>query len=141
MYSRTAIRLRAKDGVVLAVEKLVHSKLLVPDANRRIQTIHRHISLVSSFILLYRTRAAHKDYRRRQAYQQMGGIWRIEHETKHRICGTLIDRHLRVSVHLISPYATFRESLQSPSDCLGIYVQAYTLHYTRQSGHSESVPY
>ena len=68
MYSRTAIGLRVKDGVVLAVEKLVHSKLLVPDANRRIQTIDRHIGLVSSFILLYRTRAAHKECRLRQAY-------------------------------------------------------------------------
>ena len=43
---RTAIGLRVKDGVVLAVEKLVHSKLLVPGANRRIQTIDRHIGLV-----------------------------------------------------------------------------------------------
>ena len=43
---RTAIGLRVKDGVVLAVEKLVHSKLLVPEANRRIQTIDRHIGMV-----------------------------------------------------------------------------------------------
>lgn len=45
MY-RTAIGLKVKDGIVLAVEKLVHSKLLVPEANRRIQTIDRHIGLV-----------------------------------------------------------------------------------------------
>ena len=42
------IGLRVKDGVVLAVEKLVHSKLLMPGANRRIQTIDRHIGLVRS---------------------------------------------------------------------------------------------
>lgn len=46
---RTAIGLRVKDGVVLAVEKLVHSKLLVPEANRRIQTIDRHIGVVRVF--------------------------------------------------------------------------------------------
>ena len=45
---RTAIGLRVRDGVVLAVEKLVHSKLLVPEANRRIQIIDRHIGLVSN---------------------------------------------------------------------------------------------
>jgi 20S proteasome alpha/beta subunit len=45
-FYRTAIGLRVKDGVVLAVEKLVHSKLLVPGANRRIQTIDKHIGLV-----------------------------------------------------------------------------------------------
>lgn len=43
---RTAIGLKVKDGVVLAVEKLIHSKLSVPEANRRIQTIDRHIGLV-----------------------------------------------------------------------------------------------
>lgn len=46
-YSRTTIGLRVKDGIVLAVEKLVHSKLLVPGtSNRRIQTIDKHIGLV-----------------------------------------------------------------------------------------------
>ncbi|KAH9998415.1 20S proteasome subunit [Russula vinacea] len=49
--SGTVIGLRVKDGVVLAVEKLVHSKLLVPGANRRIQTIDRHIGLASSGLL------------------------------------------------------------------------------------------
>lgn len=44
------IGLRVKDGVVLAVEKLVHSKLLVPGANRRVQMIDRHIGLVRSRI-------------------------------------------------------------------------------------------
>ena len=48
--SRTAIGIRVKDGIVLAVEKLVHSKLLVPGANRRIQTIDRHIGMVSEKI-------------------------------------------------------------------------------------------
>ncbi|KAF8592656.1 20S proteasome subunit [Ramaria rubella] len=49
--SGTAIGLRVKDGVVLAVEKLVHSKLLVPDANRRIQTIDRHIGVATAGLL------------------------------------------------------------------------------------------
>lgn len=35
-----------KDGVVLAVEKLVQSKLLIPGANRRIKNIDRHIGMV-----------------------------------------------------------------------------------------------
>jgi len=37
-----------KDGVVLAVEKLVTSKLLLPGANRRIQTVDRHMGIVPS---------------------------------------------------------------------------------------------
>ncbi|KAJ2916525.1 hypothetical protein MD484_g3939, partial [Candolleomyces efflorescens] len=49
--SGTAIGLKVKDGVVFAVEKLVHSKLLVPHANRRIQTIDRHIGLATSGLL------------------------------------------------------------------------------------------
>ncbi|KAG8891565.1 hypothetical protein FRB99_003490, partial [Tulasnella sp. 403] len=49
--SGTAIGLRVKDGVVLAVEKLIHSKLLVPNANRRIQTIDRHIGMATAGLL------------------------------------------------------------------------------------------
>lgn len=49
--SGTAIGLKVKDGIVLAVEKLVHSKLLVPEANRRIQTIDRHIALATAGLL------------------------------------------------------------------------------------------
>ncbi|KAI0092599.1 20S proteasome subunit [Irpex rosettiformis] len=49
--SGTAIGLRVKDGIVLAVEKIVHSKLLVPDANRRIQSVDRHIGLATAGFL------------------------------------------------------------------------------------------
>jgi len=49
--SGTAIGLKVKDGIVLAVEKLVHSKLLVPGANRRIQIIDRHIGLATAGLL------------------------------------------------------------------------------------------
>jgi Proteasome subunit len=44
--SRTAIGLRVKDGIVLAVEKITHSKLLMPESNKRILTIDRHIGFV-----------------------------------------------------------------------------------------------
>ncbi|VDB97004.1 unnamed protein product [Peniophora sp. CBMAI 1063] len=46
--SGTAIGLRVKDGVVFAVEKLVQSKLLIPGANRRIQTIDRHLGFATA---------------------------------------------------------------------------------------------
>lgn len=43
----TAIGIRCKDGVVLAVEKIVTSKLLKPGANKRIATVDRHVGVVS----------------------------------------------------------------------------------------------
>ncbi|KAG2186339.1 hypothetical protein INT43_002777 [Umbelopsis isabellina] len=46
--SGTAIGLRVKDGVVLAVEKLVQSKLIVAGSNRRIQSADLHIGIVSA---------------------------------------------------------------------------------------------
>jgi len=49
--SGTAIGLRVKDGVVLAVEKLVHSKLLIPESNRRIQTVDRHVGMATAGLL------------------------------------------------------------------------------------------
>ncbi|GAB5591302.1 Putative proteasome subunit alpha type-7 [Umbelopsis nana] len=46
--SGTAIGLRVKGGVVLAVEKLVQSKLVVPGSNKRIQSADIHIGIVSA---------------------------------------------------------------------------------------------
>ena len=51
IYS-TAVGLRVKDGIVLAVEKLVQSKLLVPGANRRIQSADLHIGIVSYIFII-----------------------------------------------------------------------------------------
>lgn len=47
----TSIGIKCKDGVVLAVEKIINSKLLVPGANKRIQTIDRHIGVAYSGLL------------------------------------------------------------------------------------------
>ncbi|THC90928.1 hypothetical protein EYZ11_009616 [Aspergillus tanneri] len=44
----TAIGIRCKDGVVLAVEKIITSKLLKPGANKRIATVDRHVGIVSA---------------------------------------------------------------------------------------------
>ncbi|KAI9808278.1 MAG: hypothetical protein M1825_004735 [Sarcosagium campestre] len=44
----TAIGIRCKDGVVLAVEKIVTSKLLKPGANKRISTVDRNIGVVTA---------------------------------------------------------------------------------------------
>lgn len=46
----TSIGIRCKDGVVLAVEKVISSKLLKPGANKRIATIDRHIGVVRSLL-------------------------------------------------------------------------------------------
>ena len=48
----TSIGIRCKDGVVLAVEKVVSSKLLKPGANKRIATVDRHIGVVRFFLTL-----------------------------------------------------------------------------------------
>ncbi|KAM0244587.1 hypothetical protein ACHAQJ_010747, partial [Trichoderma viride] len=39
----TSIGIRCKDGVVLAVEKIVASKLQKPNANKRIASIDSHV--------------------------------------------------------------------------------------------------
>jgi 20S proteasome subunit alpha 7 len=48
----TAIGIRCKDGVVLAVEKIITSKLLKPGANKRIATVDRHVGIVRNTALL-----------------------------------------------------------------------------------------
>lgn len=47
----TSVGIKCKDGVVLAVEKIVNSKLLVPGKNKRIQTVDRHIGVAYSGLL------------------------------------------------------------------------------------------
>ncbi|KAI9199277.1 nucleophile aminohydrolase [Polychytrium aggregatum] len=49
--SGTVIGIRAKDGVVIAVEKLIQSKLLVSGSNRRIMTIDLHAGMASAGLL------------------------------------------------------------------------------------------
>jgi len=49
--SGTAIGLRVKDGVVLAVEKLVLSKMLEPGTNRRLHTADRHVGVAVSGLI------------------------------------------------------------------------------------------
>ncbi|KKF95351.1 putative proteasome subunit alpha type-7 [Ceratocystis platani] len=44
----TSIGIRCKDGVVLAVEKIIGSKLLKPGANKRISTVDKHLGVVYS---------------------------------------------------------------------------------------------
>jgi len=47
----TAIGIRCKDGVVLALEKIISSKLLKQGANKRISTVDRNMGVVSSGLL------------------------------------------------------------------------------------------
>ena len=44
----TCVGIRCKDGVVLAVEKIITSKLLKPGANGRIATVGRNVGVVSA---------------------------------------------------------------------------------------------
>lgn len=44
----TSIGIRCKDGIVLAVEKITVSKLLKLGANKRIQTVDKHVGVVYS---------------------------------------------------------------------------------------------
>lgn len=46
----TAVGIRCKDGVVLALEKLVTSKLVKKESNKKIATVDRNIGIVSLMI-------------------------------------------------------------------------------------------
>ncbi|CAI8497871.1 unnamed protein product [Pichia kudriavzevii] len=47
----TSIGIKCKDGVILATEKIITSKLLVPGKNKRIQSIDRHVGVVYSGLI------------------------------------------------------------------------------------------
>lgn len=47
----TSVGLRCKDAVIFGVEKLITTKLLVPNKNRKIQTIDKHIGCIYSGLI------------------------------------------------------------------------------------------
>jgi len=68
--SGTVIGLKFKDGVVLAVEKLVQSKLLVPGSNRRLRTVDLHIGLATAGLLADGRQLGHRAAAEASAYKQ-----------------------------------------------------------------------
>jgi len=72
--SGTAIGLRCKDGIVLAVEKLVLSKLVIPSSNRRIETVDVHIGVVTAGLL---ADGRHIVKRARQEAQNYRSFYRV----------------------------------------------------------------
>ena len=50
-HRSVAMALRCTDGVILGVERLLHSKLLVKGANRRIQSVDEHIGVATAGLL------------------------------------------------------------------------------------------
>jgi len=67
--SGTALGIRVKDGVVLAVEKLVLSKMIEPGSSKRIHVTDKHSGLASAGLvadarqLVHRARAESNNYR------------------------------------------------------------------------------
>jgi len=67
--SRTVIGVRVKDGVVLGVEKLLVSKMLVEESNRRTYALDRHIGMATSGLtadarqIVNRARQESKNYK------------------------------------------------------------------------------
>jgi len=68
--SGTAIALRCADGIVFAVEKIVQSKMLEPGSNRRIQTIDKHIGMVSAGLVPDSRQIANRARREAAAYKE-----------------------------------------------------------------------
>jgi len=67
--SGTAIGVRVKDGVVFGVEKLLVSRMLVEDSNRRIYAVDRHIGMATAGLtadarqIVNRARQESKNYK------------------------------------------------------------------------------
>lgn len=79
----TCVGIRCKDGVVLAVEKIITSKLLKPGANKRIATVDRNVGVVSaSRSVSPRYGAGICNHRYLRAWSQMADISYQEHEMR-----------------------------------------------------------
>jgi 20S proteasome alpha/beta subunit len=54
LVGRTTIGIKCADGIIMAVEKTLLSKMLVPGTHRRIYAIDRHVGLVRSLSAICR---------------------------------------------------------------------------------------
>lgn len=81
----TSIGIRCKDGVVLAAEKIISSKLLKPGANKRIATVDRNFGVVRLLSLLaFEHRIAdHFSHRPFLVSSRMAGTLFLEPVKKH----------------------------------------------------------
>ncbi|CAG8723433.1 13103_t:CDS:2, partial [Ambispora leptoticha] len=116
----TAIGLRVNDGVVLAVEKLVQSKLLVPGSNRRIQTVDMHIGVATAGLL---ADGRHIINRARDEAENYKDVYHSP------IPGKV--RPLLISskeFQDVNQKITVWAHIQTIADRVGQYVQAYTLY-------------
>ncbi|POW20279.1 hypothetical protein PSHT_03709 [Puccinia striiformis] len=68
--SGTVIGLKCKDGVILAVEKLVQSKLLVPGSNKRLRTVDLHVGLATAGLLADGRQLGHRATSEAASYKQ-----------------------------------------------------------------------
>lgn len=113
----TAIGIRCKDGVVLAVEKIVTSKLLKPEANKRIASVDRNFGMVNQHP------STDDWFRKLGANQRFAKIY----------SGLIPDgRHLvsRARDEASSWRTSYKSPIPSSSLAfrVGSYVQAYTLY-------------
>ncbi|CEQ41229.1 SPOSA6832_02915 [Sporobolomyces salmonicolor] len=120
--SGTVIGLRCKDGVVLAVEKLVLSKLLVPGANRRIASVDLHAGVATAGLL---ADGRHLAGRARDECESYRENYHTRVPTKVSSPSFARDRALPSTPRTI---LTPPPSLQILAERLAMYFQAYTLY-------------
>ncbi|KAJ3362970.1 hypothetical protein GGF32_005110 [Allomyces javanicus] len=97
--SGTAIGIRCKDGVVLAIEKLVSSKLLVSGSNKRTQTVDFHVGVATAGLLADGRQLVNRA--REEAYN-----WRSTY--KEAIAGKALADRLAMYVQAYTLYSSVR---------------------------------
>lgn len=115
----TAIGIRCKDGVVLALEKLVSSKLLKKDANKRIATIDRHMGVVGDiermhyFIMPLTMLTTSSQYRFTLDSYLMAATSSPAHATRHP-AGAALTKHRFLLPHSPTEWAhTYKPTLST----------------------------
>mmetsp|Transcript_17645 Transcript_17645/g.42320 ORF Transcript_17645/g.42320 Transcript_17645/m.42320 type:complete len:214 (+) Transcript_17645:173-814(+) len=91
----TAAGIRCKDGVVLAVEKLVLSKMLVPGSNRRIHAVDRHAGIATTGLAPDGRQIVNRAQSEAANYKQLNGS---------KIPGHVLNERLAAFNHIFSLY-------------------------------------
>lgn len=117
---RTCIGLRAVDGVVLAVEKPMSSKLLVPGSNKRIWSADDHIGIVRALITRY--------------FLLFTFCCSSLPDIPHKVGAGVLADSFHLSMRACREARSYKQLYENPipgktlSDRLSAYIQLYTLY-------------
>lgn len=98
-HSGTVVGIRCQDGVVLGVEKLIHSKMVIADSYKRIFTLSKHAGIAIGGVIADGRRIVNRGREESSGYKKNYGI---------EMPGKVLASRTAMFVHVFTQYWHYR---------------------------------